>query len=1005
VRKWKEIIHLWNTTNMPQYRWGSLENALWLYGTTGITVHHFVTALLNEFGFADDLHMDAHLRYLYWSFDGGADNMADWREVLASVALPKFYKLIRLKPLDLIVKLFDIFAEGGSTVNCVPNDAWHIQNFDDFMKIFYAPCMTTSEKMMMLNGVEGVLQENKIDLKPLMVAGSDRERPKMDGWSYTCSRRTFKKMFKVPEGETNTNRSKTIVRFQTFAWDRLPVELHLNCFDEIQVDAMRRAEELTVKHQVRLALAMYFKSLLRKIFKEWRIVAGSESWIRKFSMKKVFQRRRLYFRFWRKLAIKKVILRRKRFLAEVMGNYIMKARYFARIRIYNYSERKLVLFANKFDPKWKTYRQGGYHLRNFWRLIGQRKALEVWWIMVKQERNEEKCEDFFFNMLMKKVIRRWHEDAKFEAHHKRQNALVMENQRQFNIKMRAAEDDGKHLVEVLHAKALREEEAKVAAREAEKLEARERAQARVRAIKKEDAKYLLNIQRDARKRRVLKQLQALKKRWKEYWVSKEIEIIEQDRLRAQEYLESEDSNLVMLMRFRKLKKDFFAPPAPENKAREDVITNPRNITFLYMEARLKKEDKTLRQIMPLFDSGKKGYLSYEEFKRMIKSLGVQLSPIQVNAVIHGVDKDGDGFIELEEMELAMRDTELMGTPGSVWRLYVDPATDVICYHNFETDQKIFEHFMTDEILEEVNVANYYGEALQSSKRRSVEMREEDWIRREKHYYAKRMQYMYRLWKGRRERSEHAWKVDTNIARENRVFQRTVIEFIERFHHSTRVRATFATQYLKTIEKVWDPEQKRMFWFNHKTKTSVWDQPYLVKRYGDTEVPPPWVVHTGQEWVERSGATPGADPQYDAVEMTTYWHAQTGVQLKRKPDGVYLCQICNYHIAMRHCNDCDIGHCFACFRERHSHPWDFFQNIKITKKMRLDPVYIAGLEMAKHTWKHVTPLRCEMCKTSKIMAAVDCKQCNRRMCRPCSRRVHEHRTASEGPDQVHHFTYF
>ena len=42
----------------------------------------------------------------------------------------------------------------------------------------------------------------------------------------------------------------------------------------------------------------------------------------------------------------------------------------------------------------------------------------------------------------------------------------------------------------------------------------------------------------------------IKKKWKDYWVKKELEIIEQARQRAKEYLESEESHYVMAMRFR-----------------------------------------------------------------------------------------------------------------------------------------------------------------------------------------------------------------------------------------------------------------------------------------------------------------------------------------------------------------------------------------------------------------------------------------------------------------------
>ena len=60
---------------------------------------------------------------------------------------------------------------------------------------------------------------------------------------------------------------------------------------------------------------------------------------------------------------------------------------------------------------------------------------------------------------------------------------------------------------------------------------------------------------------------------------------------------------------------------------------------------------------------------------------------------------------------AIKDTELMGAPGSRWKLYIDPPQDVICYHNFFTDEKILEYAMTDEKLREINIANYYAEEV------------------------------------------------------------------------------------------------------------------------------------------------------------------------------------------------------------------------------------------------------------------------------------------------------
>ena len=59
---------------------------------------------------------------------------------------------------------------------------------------------------------------------------------------------------------------------------------------------------------------------------------------------------------------------------------------------------------------------------------------------------------------------------------------------------------------------------------------------------------------------------------------------------------------------------------------------------------------------------------------------------------------GDGFLDMKELEVAMKSIDEMGVPGSKWKFYVDPAQDVICYHNFHTGEKIFEYQMKDDKL-------------------------------------------------------------------------------------------------------------------------------------------------------------------------------------------------------------------------------------------------------------------------------------------------------------------
>lgn len=54
-----------------------------------------------------------------------------------------------------------------------------------------------------------------------------------------------------------------------------------------------------------------------------------------------------------------------------------------------------------------------------------------------------------------------------------------------------------------------------------------------------------------------------------------------------------------------------------------------------------------------------------------------------------MDKDHDGAIGCEEIEAALRmATNKLGVPGSPWKMYVDPAQSVMCYHNVQTDEKV-----------------------------------------------------------------------------------------------------------------------------------------------------------------------------------------------------------------------------------------------------------------------------------------------------------------------------
>jgi hypothetical protein len=201
-KKWKEIRYIWNILQRKEYKnKGTVENALWFYGHTenmhiiprynstvsnansksshkgnemrnnnsltekfqsleidhsfiisnktkgSITVENFVMAMINEFQFDRSLHIDKHLRSLYWSFEGGRQNMVDSREIISSFKILTFYRLVQNRTIELLTSLFDIFAIGGSdNPNALPNEEWYIpNNLVDICPIFYLPLIKDTD--------------------------------------------------------------------------------------------------------------------------------------------------------------------------------------------------------------------------------------------------------------------------------------------------------------------------------------------------------------------------------------------------------------------------------------------------------------------------------------------------------------------------------------------------------------------------------------------------------------------------------------------------------------------------------------------------------------------------------------------------------------------------------------------------------------------------------------------------------------------------------------------
>ena len=688
------------------------------------------------------------------------------------------------------------------------------------------------------------------------------------------------------------------------------------------------------------------------------------------------------FVFWRKYAGKSHNQRRRRLLADVMGNYTLKARVFARIKLFNFLSMNILAATGDTTPQQMLAHEGSAKLRYARSKHFLRKALHRWADIAGYERNNEIADENYFYVLMKKCITAWATHACGIAKEKRDEIIALENQNFIRDVMIETEENSRLLMKLELERNQKKKEEEAAAKEQARARRLQVAKQRAQADKAAESRWLLELQKDIRRRRVAKQMSRMRKKFAKMWNAKENEMIEAAAVRAQEYYDQEDHALEMELRMLKLKKAFFEPPSVDNADREKIISDPKNLVFLYLEAKMTESRMELKEVIPKFDLNNKGYLSYDEFRNVINSLQVGITANQVTQVIEGVDLDKDGFIELSELEEAMTPVAAMGVKFSPWKFYVDPATDVICYHNFETKTKVFEYKMTDEILKEINRQNLIAEYKVEAQAYAKKLRKEDWQRRLENVMARRIQNMAHLWFGRRKRTRMMWKLEQRAAEIRTMSKRKAVTFLGKKFRGYKARLRFRRQLKCTWEKVWDLDSKQLFYYNHHTQESLWDKPHLLIKYEDVENPPPWIASNA-----------------NIAGVQEYWHVIAKRSIGRKPDGFMLCQNCNVNIATRKCVDCEdegplaAGHiayvffCFACYRSTHSSPFGFYQLKKPSKIQRLDTDFVTQLAFSCHHYELVSPIQCDKCKSTTVNAGLYCQQCDIKLCRSCYRRIH------------------
>eukprot|EP01040_Poterioochromonas_malhamensis_P005054 gene5054-5417_t len=993
--RWKAVHHLYSMTTREPFNKISFENAIYSNATYTVNADYFVSSIIQEYRFPNSLKMDEHLRYLFYTFDQGRSNCVDWRHILLCYRLLRHFRFVRDRPIILILELFIIFTEAYRVSSKDPHTSAEVKKDhlflepadEQLMKIFSVPCLSDSDIMMM-----------KELAHPLFTAVRIRHNNRI-------TRRELDRLISEPE-------HKKLVQFWSrHAWERLSSDMRLTVMDEAMLQHRDNAEVIIGRYQLMQALAMYHRNTYKVFFRAWKFQTIQASGARAYAIKKMKRKEKRFFEFWHKLARKRALRRRRRILATVIGNYATKARCFERIKLFIDNNRRIEAVVGTLHKKARLFRLAGTHIREFRRLHALRMAYHKWWNICVEENNAEVAKEHNYYRLLRKVFTPWRTHAYEQAEAERQDIIVRENQQRLERMLQEAEEATKLLMELEKQREEQRKEEEERRKEEEKKRSLEESRQKLRADKLAEKRLLLSMQREVRRKRVEAEMSMLKLRFTVEFQEKAQEYYVKAKDRITAYIENPDNKLAIDLKFQQLKREFYANPSPETKERERILSSYKNILFLHIEAKLLLENKDIMDLVVEFDKEKKGYLTYSEFGNFIRSVGANLKESQVVSVIRGVDSDKDGYVDFKEIETAMKELTQMGVPGSPWKLYIDPSEDVICYHNFLTNEKYLEYEMNDQILRTIVIANMYGEAEHKTKQELLTLRKEEWSQRLSEYMARRLQFMYRQWRARKWRAKKIWKVEKKVLQHKSKQQRLIVHFLERVLYSFQCRQTFRKQLHLTIEKLYDVESKQIFYYNHHTQQSSWEKPHLLLRYGDVTAPCVWIpldtANGEKENAEDDEEEDGNESESrkdkkkkkgkkkkskkkieEGKENSGYYHILAKREYPKKPDGFPLCQTCNYLLAVHTCTHCALHYCFTCHRKSHAHPLGFSQKTKAKRRQYTNPQFVEQLNNFLHTWIDTKPYSCDLCKSSnKLLAAFHCDGCKKNLCRQCFHRIH------------------
>ncbi|CAM9489006.1 unnamed protein product, partial [Discosporangium mesarthrocarpum] len=884
-RKWTLTILVHGVMDQPPYRCHSLERALDTASGGGYEISEasFVASITAEYRFDLALKMDSCLRSLYRCFEGATSNRVDCRDVLCCVQLLRRCEKIRQNPRRLLEYFLGMYLLGGGWIR--RRDALRVHRM----------ASTTFEEIQSSSG--------RLDRYLTGIAAAKGLKP------------GFRQMPLSTLMEVVENHPVVLAVFQEQLWQRLPDKNRLALLDVAEGLRFMRTGYDAMSTKCRRAFQWHELNVYRRVLKGWTVYLVNQRLIKAQRKRVLNVARRATLHQWHTYAVHHAVYRNRVEEVHRLARRITLHRYFNRVVKMAKSAKRIRSLTWKTSKEGKLVIAGVGMIRAVLRRKSLRLAIRNWCEVASLINALEFAECLSKERHSRKVFGAWRDVVNASVAQTRLEEEAMRRALNLAEAMQEAEAEERKLREAALAKAERSKAAQKAALKVERALANKLEAEAKQAKATERERPILSRQREARRRRVYEEEVSMQQEFEEIWKKRMVERVSSEIKTAVDWIESNDPEVKFKLQkeLQVVKRKFYAPPSPETADVERALRDPANAIFAHMAHRLYKKDMTLLEFFNQFDKEGDGYLAHDEFKVMVASLQIKLTGEQIRSVLRSIDLDGGGFIDFPEFEAAVkRHEEVCGTANSPWKMYVSIVHAVMIFHNVETNEEIWDYKAKDSDLMRVVRDNFVGVVGFKAKEEVTREKEKDWEDRHRGRAAAVIQRQFHARKARKKRALVSWKWDLERTRGKTETANRNATVIQCWWRVRRAKLLALALLDITVETLYDPELRARYYFNHCTKTSSWQPPFMLQRWrGPGAGMPPM-----REWVHISRL----------YGMSFFFNTRNGMRLDERPPGCMRCMACRFNLAVRRCDREGRDLCFSCYRSEHLegrgcwHPW-------------------------------------------------------------------------------------